>query len=109
MLCPITYTNMIHCLPLECLEQCSEDDIVVEALEQEEYCSITMPDNPYRRGNINDGDIIPCQIEIQSNCFNYCHVELVFNKFDLSPCGYTQIYVIFSTVRLDLMFGLLIL
>ncbi len=79
---------MMFYLLSECQEQCSEDNIVVEGLEQEEYCSITMPDNPYRRGNINDGEIIPCQIEIQSNCSNYCHIELLFNKFELPPCNH---------------------
>ncbi|KAK2140993.1 hypothetical protein LSH36_1188g00005 [Paralvinella palmiformis] len=70
----------------ECVSRCDAYGSVVEGLEVEEYCSITMPDNPYREGNRNDGSILPCQIEIQTNCTNYCHVQLHFSKFQLTPC-----------------------
>ncbi|ELT90684.1 hypothetical protein CAPTEDRAFT_220248 [Capitella teleta] len=68
----------------ECVEKCTHrgskavKPLVTTMMEP---CLIALPDNPL----IHHRRTIPCQIRIQTNCTDFCPVQLNFAKFNLSP------------------------
>ena len=60
-------------------------------------CLIALPDNPSQY----QGRILPCHMDIRSNCTKFCNVEITFSKFHLQKCSQNVTYVAGHCDRID--------